>query len=142
MQDSKILDVPVDSLDYRGIHVDFYNDDYGQQVYTYFDNEDIGFGAYNMSYKEDMKYLIDKKLDVITRFTNLRDEGINGCELAYFDNLGYRDIRLTYRLRELQVFVVDGFVSDMDAYIEELIPKCETILRAHKTKERVIKSKK
>lgn len=24
----------VDTLDYRGYHVDFYNDDYGQQVYA------------------------------------------------------------------------------------------------------------
>ena len=91
----------VDTLDYRGIHVDFYDDDYGQQVYTYFDNEEIGFGAYNMNYKEDMKYLIDKKLDTIYEFD--LDSGYLGTCISWFDNNGWEDIKITYRTRTLKV---------------------------------------
>ena len=46
-----------ETLDYRGYHVDFYFDDPGQQIYTVFEGEEIGFGAYNSNYIDDMKYI-------------------------------------------------------------------------------------
>ena len=52
-------------LDYRGYHVDFLFDDAGQQAIAEFDNEIISFGAYNTWYKDEMKDIIDRKLDTI-----------------------------------------------------------------------------
>lgn len=58
----------VETYAYRGISVDIYNDDYGQQFYCTLFGEEVGFGAFNLNYREDLEYLIDEKLDVITRF--------------------------------------------------------------------------
>ncbi len=98
----------VDTLDYRGKHVDFYMDDYGQQFYTVYDGEEISFGSYNTNYKEDMKYIIDRKLDIITTFPELKKDGIYGAELRWFDNAGWEDIKLTYKGRILLIYLVGG----------------------------------
>ena len=116
----------VDTLDYRGIHVDFYDDDYGQQVYTYFDNKEIGFGAYNMSYKEDIKYLIDKKLDTIYEFD--LDSGYLGTCISWFDNNGWEDIKITYRTRTLKVINTEKRREDIiitEDYLNTLIEKAK-----------------
>ena len=55
------------TITYRGISVDIFIDDYGQSYYCYFDNECISFGTYNFNYEEDVKYLIDKKLDGVRK---------------------------------------------------------------------------
>ena len=92
-----------DTLDYRGYHIDFYYDDYGQSFYTFFENEEISFGSFNSNYKEEMEYLIDKKLDSICWF-----EEFPGAKLEWFFNglSGARDIRLLYKTRLLKVFLV------------------------------------
>lgn len=108
----------VDTLDYRGEHVDFYMDDYGQQFYTVYNGEEISFGSYNTNYKEDMKYVIDRKLDVITIFPELHKEGIYGAELRWFDNSGWDDIKLTYKGRIIQIYTVGNRNA---TYINEFI---------------------
>lgn len=94
----------VETYTYRGISVDIYNDDYGQQFYCTLFGEEIGFGAFNLNYREDLEFLIDEKLDVITRFP--KSQKFLGSCLRWFDNGGYRDIKLTYRQRLLKVFLV------------------------------------
>lgn len=94
----------VETYTYRGISVDIYNDDYGQQFYCTLFGEEVGFGAFNLNYREDLKYLIDEKLDVITRFP--RFQKFHGSCLRWFNNGEYRDIKLTYRQRVLKVFLV------------------------------------
>lgn len=91
----------VETYTYRGISVDIYNDDYGQQFYCTLFGEEVGFGAFNLNYREDLEYLIDEKLDVITRFPKFR-----GSSLRWFDNGGYRDIKLVYKQRILKIFLV------------------------------------
>lgn len=56
-------------------------------------------------YKDDMRHIIDEKLDCITRF---EDTDINGARLSWFDNCGFRDVKLTYRLREITVYTING----------------------------------
>lgn len=96
-QDSNFVETYV----YRGISVDIYNDDYGQQFYCTLFGEEVGFGAFNLNYREDLEYLIDEKLDVITRFPKFR-----GSCLRWFNNGGYRDIKLVYKQRILKIFLV------------------------------------
>ena len=91
----------IDTLDYRGIHVDFYDDDSGQQVYTFWEGQTKGFGAYNTMYKEDMKGLIDKKLDTIYEFD--KDSGYLGTCISWYDNNGWDDIKITYRTRIIKI---------------------------------------
>ena len=93
-----------DTLDYRGFHIDFYNDDYGQQVYTFWEGKELGFGTYNFNYKEDMMYLIDDKLDIITRFPELQKESIYGAKLEWFTERNKRDIKLTYKSNLIKIY--------------------------------------
>lgn len=57
--------------EYRNIKIDLYNDDECQQIIAciqandYFDEFEIGLGAFNFTYKEDLHALIDQKLDNI-----------------------------------------------------------------------------
>lgn len=62
-EDLKKYGQPDDILNYRGYEIFFWIDDYGQQMFTLWKDKEIGFGAYNSLYKEDMKYLIDKELN-------------------------------------------------------------------------------
>lgn len=95
------MDDKAGSLDYRGFHVDFYFDDPGQQVYTVFENEMISFGSYNDHWEDDMKYIIDDKLDIITR--DFGDDFF-GAELKWFKNAGHEDIGLYYKMRLIKVY--------------------------------------
>ena len=115
----------IDTLDYRGEHVDFYMDDPGQQIYTVFEGEEIGFGAYNFNYKNDMKYMIDRKLDLITDFPELIQEGVYGAELRWFDNSGWDDIKLTYKGRIIKIYTVGNRNA---TYINEFISDARTEL--------------
>lgn len=113
----------VETYTYRGISVDIYNDDFGQQFYCTLFGEEVGFGAFNLNYRDDLAYLIDEKLDVITRFP--RSPKFHGSCLRWFDNGGHRDIKLTYRQRILKVFLV----GDPDSInFEKLESESEKIL--------------
>lgn len=113
----------VETYTYRGISVDIYNDDFGQQFYCTLFGEEVGFGAFNLNYRDDLEYLIDEKLDVITRFP--RSPKFHGSCLRWFDNGGHRDIKLTYRQRILKVFLV----GDPDSInFEKLESESEKIL--------------
>lgn len=92
-----------DSMDYRGFHLDFYVDDYGQQFYTKFNNEIISFGSYNSCYKEDSKCIIDKYLDEIpTNSWDLKSPYF-GAKLTWCKDKEENkwNIKLTYRTDEI-----------------------------------------
>lgn len=101
MDNDKLPISKCDTLNYRGIDVDFYSDDYGRQVYSYLDGIRIDFGTCNTSYKDDMKKIIDQKLDLIKLYPELP-----GMKLEYFQNGSFRDIHLVYKFRELQVYLI------------------------------------
>lgn len=115
-----------DTLTYRGIIVEFFQDPMGSQIWTYWRNKPIGFGTDNWNYKDDMKAIIDDSLDTITRFEQFQD--LAGAKLTWFQNGKYRDIKLTYRGRLLKVFLVadesrintDQLISDSINIIQKV----------------------
>ena len=88
-------------FEYRGKQVPVYLDDAGQQFYIIWEGHELGLGSYNTDYEEDIKYLIDTSIDEIVVY---RDDLIGG-KLTWFQNGKYRDIKLTYRGRILQVYL-------------------------------------
>jgi hypothetical protein len=108
--------VPVDHLDYRGVQLNFYEDLSGHQILTIWKDTIYEFGVYNTMYKDDAKLLIDEKLDTITRFEN--DPFSFGAKLEYFENAGYRDIKLSYRGRTIKVYL-NPTDSDVDRILQD-----------------------
>lgn len=94
----------VDHLDYRGYSVDFYEDPYGKQVYADFEGNRVDFGSDNMMYKDDYQKLVDDKLDTISRFPKFPQ--FHGARLTWFDNGGFRDIKLIHWNRTLKIYLV------------------------------------
>lgn len=113
--------VPLDSFTYRGITVDFYEDCLGHQVVTMWKDKVIEFGEFNTIYQDDMKLIIDDYLDTITRFSE--NPEFYGSKLTWFQNGGYRDIKLVYRGRILKVY---NKVDENDLF--SIIEDAKTVL--------------
>lgn len=94
--------VPLDSMTYRGITVNFYEDCIGHQVVTMWKDKVIEFGVYNTVYQDDMKMIIDDHLDTITRFSEYPE--FYGSKLTWFQNGSFSDVKLLYRGRILKVY--------------------------------------
>jgi hypothetical protein len=60
----------VAEVNYRGYTIPIFLDEAGQQFYCYLDGQEVDLGAYNTDYVEDLEYLIDTKLDVISTFSD------------------------------------------------------------------------
>ena len=93
---------PIDTLEYRGFRVLFYEDISGHQLIAVWENKIYEFGVYNTQAREDMKLIIDDHLDTITRFEE--QSAFYGAKLERFQNAGFWDIRLWYRGRLLGVW--------------------------------------
>ena len=94
--------IPLDSMTYRGITVNFYEDCIGHQVVTMWKDKVIEFGVYNTVYQDDMKMIIDDHLDTITRFSEYPE--FHGSKLTWFQNGSFSDVKLLYRGRILKVY--------------------------------------
>lgn len=114
--------VPLDSMTYRGISVDFYEDCLGHQVVTMWKDKVIEFGVYNTVYQDDMKLIIDDHLDTITRFKDQPE--LYGSKLTWFQNGSFRDIKLVYKGRLLKVYTN---INENDLF--SIIQDAETVLR-------------
>lgn len=108
--------VPLDSMTYRGISVDFYEDCLGHQVVTMWKDKVIEFGTYNTVYQDDMKLIIDDYLDTITRFSE--DPKFQGSKLTWFQNGKFRDIKLLYKNRILKIYT-DIDENDLFSIIDD-----------------------
>lgn len=108
--------VPLDSMTYRGISVDFYEDCLGHQVVTMWKDKVIEFGTYNTVYQDDMKLIIDDYLDTITRFPE--DSKFQGSKLTWFQNGKFRDIKLLYKNRILKIYT-DIDENDLFSIIDD-----------------------
>lgn len=88
----------VEQLDYRGQHLYFYFDEPGQQIYTIFNNEEIGFGTFNTDYIVDAKYIVDKYLDNLPTGWTIRSPYF-GATLSWFKNkrTNMWNLKLVYR---------------------------------------------
>lgn len=89
------------TMNYRGYHVVFYNDDCGQQVYTYLFGHCVSFGSYNLGYREDAQYLIDEHLDHIAE-TEKYEGRVADIEYRY-NRAGKRRPHLCYRERLYEI---------------------------------------
>ena len=107
--------VPLDSMTYRGITVNFYEDCIGHQVVTMWKDKVIEFGEYNTVYQDDMKMIIDDHLDTITRFSDYPE--FHGSKLTWFQNGSFSDIKLVYKGRVLKVYI-DVDENDLFSIIE------------------------
>ena len=114
--------VPLDSMTYRGISVDFYEDRLGHQVVTMWKDKVIEFGVYNTVYQDDMKLIIDDHLDTITRFKDQPE--LYGSKLTWFQNGSFRDIKLVYKGRLLKVYIN---INENDLF--SIVQDAETVLR-------------
>ena len=114
--------VPLDSMIYRGISVDFYEDCLGHQVVTMWKDKVIEFGVYNTVYQDDMKLIIDDHLDTITRFKDYPE--LYGSKLTWFQNGSFRDIKLVYKGRLLKVYIN---INENDLF--SIVQDAETVLR-------------
>ena len=90
-------------IEYRGETVEFILDPDGHQVFAKWQDQQIDLGLDNIYYKEDMCRFIDRKLDLITTFP--KSPEFQGAQLEWFNNEGYRDVRLKYRGRVLKIFL-------------------------------------
>lgn len=108
--------VPLDSMTYRGITVNFYEDCIGHQVVTMWKDKVIEFGVYNTVYQDDMKMIIDDHLDTITRFSEYPE--FHGSKLTWFQNGSFSDIKLVYKGRILKVYI-DVNENDLFSIIED-----------------------
>ena len=108
------MDLVIDTLDYRGVHLDFYQDPPSHQIYTIFNNTKLFFGINNTLYHEDAKKLIDYTSDLIGRV------GKTNCLLKYFNNASNRDIMLLQGKRILKIYLIDP-ISNIDDIMKDAL---------------------
>ena len=108
--DHKGLVVRYDAITYRDHEIEFLSDPAGIQCFGKCNNWLVDLGLNNIYYKEDMCRFLDRQLDLITDFRD--SPNFAGAQLSYFNNNGYRDIRLTYKGRILKIFLVAGPVNE------------------------------
>ena len=108
--DTKGAVLRYDTIEYRGLTIDFLSDPAGVQCFGKCNDWLVDLGLNNIYYKEDMCRFIDRQLDLITDFRN--SPNFAGAQLLYFNNNGYRDIKLSYKGRILKIFLVAGRVNE------------------------------
>ena len=102
--------VPIDTLEYRGIKVNLYEDGFGRQIVAIWQSKLIEFGRDNTSYRDDLKMIIDDHLDTISRFEDYPN--LYGSKLEYFQNAGFRDAKLSYRGRILKIYTLSNSCNE------------------------------
>lgn len=102
--------IKYETINYRDQEINFLADVTGTRCYAQWGEDILDLGTHNLHYKEDMCKLVDFKLDLISDFRNSPD--FVGARLEYFNNSGYRDIKLSYRGRILKVFLVVDKVNE------------------------------
>lgn len=109
------LIIRYDTITYRNQEINFLSDVSGNQCFAQWNRQLIDLGLNNIYYKEDMCRYIDRQLDLITTFPKFPE--FQGAQLEWFNNNGYRDIRLKYKGRLIKIFLV----ADADKVNETLI---------------------
>jgi len=117
------LVVRYDTIEYRNQKVLILSDPAGNQRFAQWDGKLVDLGLNNPRYKKDICKFIDRQLDFITDFRDYPN--FAGAQLEYFNNGGFRDIRLTYKGRILKVFLL---ISDSASDISWLTKESISIL--------------
>lgn len=108
------MDLVIGVLDYRGVHLDFYQDPPSRQIYTIYKDSKLFFGINNTLYHEDAKKFLDLELDRIHIFKE------TNSILKYFDNAGSRDIILLQNRRILRIYLNDPSLNLSDVINDAL----------------------
>lgn len=108
------MDLVIGVLDYRGVHLDFYQDPPSRQIYTIYKDNKLFFGIDNTLYYEDAKKFLDLELDQIHIFKE------TNSILKYFDNAGSRDIILLQNRRILRIYLNDPSLNISDVINDAL----------------------
>lgn len=53
----------IETIEYRGMCVPIFCDDYGQCFYCIFNNKEMSFGSFQSEYEDEVKWLIDHEID-------------------------------------------------------------------------------
>lgn len=104
------LVIRYDTIVYRDQEINFLSDVTGEECWAQWNGELIDLGKHNLYYKEDMCKFIDRRLDFITDFRDCPN--YVGAVLEYFNNGGYRDVRLLYKGRIIKIFLIAGEVCE------------------------------
>ena len=107
---TKGLPIRYDEIEYRGYHIEFLSDVSGVQCFGKCNDWLVDLGLNNQAYKDDMTRFLDRQLDLITDFRD--SPNFAGAQLSYFNNNGYRDIKLSLKGRILKIFLVAGPVDE------------------------------
>lgn len=105
------------TIEYRGERVEFILSPDGRQAFAHWRDRKIDLGLDNIYYKEDMCKYIDRELDLISTFPKFPE--LQGAQLEWFNNGGYRDIRLKYKGRIMKVFLITAGIVDETFLISE-----------------------
>jgi hypothetical protein len=107
------------AIEYRGEQIEFILSPDGRQVFAHWRDKKIDLGLDNIYYKEDMCKYVDRELDLISTFPKLPE--LQGAQLEWFNNNGYRDIRLKYKGRLIKVYLVMSQDIDVTLLISESV---------------------
>lgn len=127
---SAIEGEPVTIINYRGYELGIWNDDAGQQFYTYINDDEIGFGSFNTDFQDDLEFLVDMRLDFIFDYGDL-DLELFGGHLQWFDNGGHRDIKLVYRQRILKIWVISDPQRANDKLVQQIKEEGKELLEKY-----------
>ena len=105
------------TIEYRGERVEFILSPDGRQAFAHWRDRKIDLGLDNIYYKEDMCKYIDRELDLISTFPKFPE--LQGAQLEWFNNGGFRDIRLKYKGRLMKVFLITAGIVDETFLISE-----------------------
>lgn len=105
------------AIEYRGEQIEFILSPDGRQAFAHWRDRKIDLGLDNIYYKEDMCKYIDRELDLISTFPKFPE--LQGAQLEWFNNGGYRDIRLKYKGRIMKVFLITAGIVDETFLISE-----------------------
>lgn len=122
LKTSSVDPFKVDELEYRGFSVKFYEDEISHQIYAEVNGEIVYFGIGNSLYIDDIKKLIDFKLDTIKIFKPYR------AILLYFINGTHmhKDIKLVQDNRILAVYL-----SDDPRSLDDILLDAEAIAKKY-----------
>ena len=105
------LVIRYDTISYRDQEINFLSDPSGVQCFAQWNSQLVDLGLNNIYYKEDMCKFVDRTLDLITDFRDC--PSFVGAKLEYFNNGGFRDIRLVYKGRLIKCFLVVGELNEI-----------------------------
>lgn len=117
LSETSDISLRYNTIEYRGERVEFILSPDGRQAFAHWRDRKIDLGLDNIYYKEDMCKYIDRELDLISTFPKFPE--LQGAQLEWFNNSGYRDIRLKYKGRIMKVFLITAGVVDETFLISE-----------------------